>query len=318
MSHDPVPGLVGVVDAQTLLYSWHEDLSLTFLKWKGTCLHQRSVYSSQSSTQPVKTLLLLCDSFVKSEKTTLNVSANLLKGSFMKTVNFSRLKATEKHIFFWTRQGLQNILVYVCWFNTTHCWWTTQMCPGMLQQFYSMFCSCTLNKPDWMKFICRWSQMILCSLFSVSCVFLFMSRCVSCCWNSISSWFTSLPGRSPGAALSMPSPSRSPCLVSFLWNPRVCVFVCESASLPAFLPLTGVCVSRLSHAAAPDTAHHHLLHSTGSLLGQRHLHFLLSTANQVLGAKLQVRPWLREVVNALRCVIMWHWAQAEDILLGCR
>lgn len=57
------------------------------------------------------------------------------------------------------------------------------------------------------------------------------------------------------------------------------------------LSLTGACVFRLSHAAAPDAAHHRLLHPAGSILGQCHLHFLLSTAHQVLGAKLQVRSW---------------------------
>lgn len=47
---------------------------------------------------------------------------------------------------------------------------------------------------------------------------------------------------------------------------------------------------RLGHAAAADSAHHRFLHSAGSLPGQRHLHFLLPSAHQVLGAQLQVRP----------------------------
>jgi len=70
----------------------------------------------------------------------------------------------------------------------------------------------------------------------------------------------------------------------------LCLCVCVCTSVRAFLSLTGVCVSRLGHAAAPDSAHHRLLHPAGSLPGQRHLHFLVSEARQVLGAELQVRP----------------------------
>lgn len=76
--------------------------------------------------------------------------------------------------------------------------------------------------------------------------------------------------------------------------PRIFLTACRRGrvSLPTFLSLTGVCVCvfRLSHAAASDAAHHNLLHPAGSLPGQRHLHFLLPAAHQVLGAKLQVRP----------------------------
>lgn len=57
-----------------------------------------------------------------------------------------------------------------------------------------------------------------------------------------------------------------------------------------------VCAFRLCHAAAADSAHHCLLHSTGSLPGQRHLHFFLPTAHQVLGAELQVRQLCHCVV----------------------
>lgn len=71
----------------------------------------------------------------------------------------------------------------------------------------------------------------------------------------------------------------------------VCLCVCDweiVTTCCSFLD-PRVCASRLSHAAAPDAAHHCLLHSAGSLPGQRHLHFLLPTAHQVLGEELQVR-----------------------------
>lgn len=76
------------------------------------------------------------------------------------------------------------------------------------------------------------------------------------------------------------------------WRPMcVCVCVIESTSRPPVFALTCVCVRpRLSHAAAPNSAHHSLLHPAGSLPGQRHLHLLLPSAHQVLGAELQVRP----------------------------
>lgn len=60
-------------------------------------------------------------------------------------------------------------------------------------------------------------------------------------------------------------------------------------SLPPFTSLH-LLPSRLSHVAAANSAHHHLLHAAGALPRQRHLHHVLPAARQVLGAKLQVRP----------------------------
>lgn len=77
------------------------------------------------------------------------------------------------------------------------------------------------------------------------------------------------------------------------------IFSCPSAQSlcdcvfpppPAVIKLPWLGALRLGHAAAADSAHHRFLHSTGSLPGQRHLHFLVSAAHQVLGAQLQVRP----------------------------
>lgn len=67
-------------------------------------------------------------------------------------------------------------------------------------------------------------------------------RCVSSCWSSISSWFTLLPGRSPGEAPSTPSPSRLLCPVSF----PTCLFTSVHVSLfptcCCHITLTGMCV----------------------------------------------------------------------------
>lgn len=73
---------------------------------------------------------------------------------------------------------------------------------------------------------------------------------------------------------------------------RCSMHVC--AAEPSVLALTGAFVSRLSHAAAPDSAHHHLLHPVGSLSGKRHFYFLLSPTHQVLGAQLQVSVSIHE------------------------
>lgn len=91
----------------------------------------------------------------------------------------------------------------------------------------------------------------------------------------------------------------------------VCVCVGEAITICCTFLHWCVCVFRLSHAAAPDSAHHRLLHPAGSLPGQRHLHFLVSAAHQVLGAKLQVR--VNELI-ALTSVV----SQADSIELHCR
>lgn len=92
----------------------------------------------------------------------------------------------------------------------------------------------------------------------------------------------------------------------------------EDASAAAFLSLDRR-VSRLSHVAAADPDHHRLLHPAGPLPRERHLHLLLSTASQVLGAKLQVRTFtersLRPVSPKRKHFVSQLWEQTDKIQL---
>ncbi|KAG8000227.1 Pecanex-like protein 2 [Nibea albiflora] len=76
-----------------------------------------------------------------------------------------------------------------------------------------------------------------------------------------------------------------------------CVCVCVCVLITTCCSFLDRCASRLSDAAAPDAAHHRLLHPAGSLSGQRHLHFLIPEAHQVLGEKLQVRQRVNRTNN---------------------
>lgn len=120
----------------------------------------------------------------------------------------------------------------------------------------------------------------------------------SFCLYSCGSFFTSctlftpisLRGKSPGAQPSMPSLSPSLCLVSF--GPALSRLTCSVSIVTSLSLLSSrrldLSSPRFRHAVCPGCGVRGLLHSPQPFPRQRHLHHLLCSACEVLGARLQV------------------------------